>query len=250
RWRAREWPGRVRSGAGRGSSHPGLGSRSAVGERRKGSRTGRDGARRPSPGDAWPGEEPRRGGEAPALWIWDRSGWEPSAFPAPSPWWPAAAGAGGRCPTAAGGGGREEGRGEEALFLTGRFASAARRPLPRRPAMEKYHVLEMIGEGSFGRVYKGRRKHSAQVVALKFIPKVGRSEKELKNLQREIEIMRGLHHPNIIQMLDSFETDKEVKGKCFCLTGAMGQGLAPAVIGTIFSEDAGDTLPGPGGGGD
>ncbi|KFP21620.1 Serine/threonine-protein kinase 36, partial [Egretta garzetta] len=76
--------------------------------------------------------------------------------------------------------------------------------------MEKYHVLEMIGEGSFGRVYKGRRKRSAQVVALKFIPKVGRSEKELKNLQREIEIMRGLHHPNIIQMLDSFETDKEV----------------------------------------
>ncbi|NWH56192.1 STK36 kinase, partial [Geococcyx californianus] len=76
--------------------------------------------------------------------------------------------------------------------------------------MEKYHVLEVIGEGSFGRVYKGRRKYSAQVVALKFIPKVGRSEKELKNLQQEIEIMRGLHHPNIIQMLDSFETDKEV----------------------------------------
>ncbi|NWX55906.1 STK36 kinase, partial [Promerops cafer] len=76
--------------------------------------------------------------------------------------------------------------------------------------MENYHVLEMIGEGSFGRVYKGRRKHSAQVVALKFIPKVGRSEKELKNLQREIEIMRDLHHPNIIQMLDSFETAKEV----------------------------------------
>ncbi|NXX99581.1 STK36 kinase, partial [Centropus bengalensis] len=76
--------------------------------------------------------------------------------------------------------------------------------------MERYHVLEVIGEGSFGRVYKGRRKQSAQVVALKFIPKVGRSGKELKNLQREIEIMRGLHHPNIIQMLDSFETDKEV----------------------------------------
>ncbi|XP_074949280.1 serine/threonine-protein kinase 36 isoform X2 [Phalacrocorax aristotelis] len=86
----------------------------------------------------------------------------------------------------------------------------AQRSPSRAPAMQRYHVLEMIGEGSFGRVYKGRRKHSAQVVALKFIPKVGRSEKELKNLQREIEIMRGLHHPNIIQMLDSFETDKEV----------------------------------------
>lgn len=60
------------------------------------------------------------------------------------------------------------------------------------------------------------------MVALKFIPKVGRSEKELKNLQREIEIVRGLHHPNIIQMLDSFETAKEVKGitpgNGFCLT--------------------------------
>ncbi|XP_067994964.1 serine/threonine-protein kinase 36 isoform X3 [Melanerpes formicivorus] len=76
--------------------------------------------------------------------------------------------------------------------------------------MENYHILEKIGEGSFGRVYKGRRRHSAQVVALKFIPKVGRSEKELKNLQQEIDIMRGLHHPNIIQMLDSFETSKEV----------------------------------------
>ena len=49
-----------------------------------------------------------------------------------------------------------------------------------------------------------------QVVALKFIPKVGRSEKELKNLQREIDIMRNLEHENIIKLLDSFETPKEV----------------------------------------
>lgn len=49
-------------------------------------------------------------------------------------------------------------------------------------------------------------------MALKFIPKLGRTEKELRNLQREIEIMQGLRHPNIVHMLDSFETDKEV---CF-----------------------------------
>lgn len=53
-----------------------------------------------------------------------------------------------------------------------------------------------------------------QVVALKFIPKVGRSEKELKNLQREIDIMRNLEHENIIKLLDSFATPKEVC--CFC----------------------------------
>lgn len=76
--------------------------------------------------------------------------------------------------------------------------------------MERYHILELIGEGSFGKVYKGRKKYSGQVVALKFIPKVGRSEKELKNLQREIDIMRNLEHENIIKLLDSFETPKEV----------------------------------------
>jgi len=76
--------------------------------------------------------------------------------------------------------------------------------------MERYHVLELIGEGSFGKVYKGRKKYSGQVVALKFIPKIGRSEKELKNLQREIDIMRNLEHENIIKLLDSFETPKEV----------------------------------------
>ncbi|XP_040907664.1 serine/threonine-protein kinase 36 [Toxotes jaculatrix] len=76
--------------------------------------------------------------------------------------------------------------------------------------MNAYHVLELVGEGSFGRVYKGRKRFTGQVVALKFMPKVGRSEKELRSLKREIEIMRGLQHPNIVQLFDSFETETEV----------------------------------------
>ncbi|XP_052245877.1 serine/threonine-protein kinase 36-like isoform X2 [Dreissena polymorpha] len=75
---------------------------------------------------------------------------------------------------------------------------------------DNYHVLELIGEGSFGKVYKGRKKYTGQIVAIKFIPKVGKPEKELRNLRREIDIMRNLHHENIIEMSDSFETDKEV----------------------------------------
>ena len=39
---------------------------------------------------------------------------------------------------------------------------------------------------------------------------MGKSEKELKGLRREIDIMRGLKHLNIIELLDSFDTDKEV----------------------------------------
>lgn len=67
-----------------------------------------------------------------------------------------------------------------------------------------------IGEGSYGKVYKGQRKYSANVVALKFIPKVGKSERELRGLRQEIEIMRNLQHENIVQMLDSFETEEEL----------------------------------------
>ncbi|XP_036360103.1 serine/threonine-protein kinase 36-like isoform X1 [Octopus sinensis] len=75
--------------------------------------------------------------------------------------------------------------------------------------MDNYHILGLIGEGSYGKVYRGQRKFTANVVALKFITKLGKSERELRVLSQEIEIMRGLQHKNIVQLLDSFETEEE-----------------------------------------
>jgi len=37
--------------------------------------------------------------------------------------------------------------------------------------MDNYHVLHLIGEGAFGKVFKGRKKNSGQILALKFISK-------------------------------------------------------------------------------
>ncbi|XP_022640398.1 serine/threonine-protein kinase TIO isoform X2 [Vigna radiata var. radiata] len=85
--------------------------------------------------------------------------------------------------------------------------------------VENYHVIELVGEGSFGKVYKGRRKHTGQTVAMKFIMKHGKTEKDIHNLRQEIEILRKLKHENIIQMLDSFESPQE-----FCVVTEFAQG--------------------------
>ncbi|CAA0833278.1 Serine/threonine-protein kinase TIO, partial [Striga hermonthica] len=56
-------------------------------------------------------------------------------------------------------------------------------------------------------------------VAMKFIPKHGKSEKDILNLRQEIEILRKLKHENIIAMLDSFESPQE-----FCVVTEFAQG--------------------------
>lgn len=76
--------------------------------------------------------------------------------------------------------------------------------------MNRYTVSSLIGEGSFGRVYRAIRKVDDQIVALKIISKRGRSNKELKNLRRECDIQAKLKHPNVIEMFESFETKHDL----------------------------------------
>ena len=47
-------------------------------------------------------------------------------------------------------------------------------------------------------------------MALKFLSKEGRTSDDVTSLKREVEILRSLKHPHVIQLLDSFETDEEV----------------------------------------
>ena len=76
--------------------------------------------------------------------------------------------------------------------------------------MEKYNVLELIGEGSFGRVFRGLRKTDLLPVALKLIPKMPHTSSELSSLRSECKIQLQLSHPNVVKMLDAFETPKEI----------------------------------------
>jgi serine/threonine protein kinase len=91
--------------------------------------------------------------------------------------------------------------------------------------MDDYIILEHIGEGSFGKVYKARRKNTGFSVAMKFIHKHGKSEKDIKNLRQEIGILRKLNHENIILMFDAFETDRD-----FCVVTEYAQGEVESVL--------------------
>ena len=82
-----------------------------------------------------------------------------------------------------------------------------------------YHVLQQVGAGSFGQVYKGRKKCSKEIVALKFMSKLNRQEHELTNIRREIEVMHTLDHPNIIRLLDWHET-----AEGFCVVTELAEG--------------------------
>jgi fused-like protein len=68
-------------------------------------------------------------------------------------------------------------------------------------------------------VYKGRRQATGQITAMKFIGKHGKTAREIRSLRQEIEILRGLKHENIVQMLDTFETQNE-----FCVVMEFAQG--------------------------
>uniref|UniRef100_A0A336MIK8 non-specific serine/threonine protein kinase n=1 Tax=Culicoides sonorensis TaxID=179676 RepID=A0A336MIK8_CULSO len=76
--------------------------------------------------------------------------------------------------------------------------------------MENYQISVLVGEGSFGKVYKATEKKTKNVVALKILSKRGRNPKDVKQLRRECDIQKDLKHPNIIRMLKSFETENEI----------------------------------------
>ena len=71
--------------------------------------------------------------------------------------------------------------------------------------LQDYDLLNQIGEGSFGRVYKARYKYTGSLVAIKFINKTGQSEDDLESLRREIALLRKVNHPNIMRIHDVIE---------------------------------------------
>eukprot|EP01126_Amoeba_proteus_P022427 TRINITY_DN2266_c0_g1_i10.p2 TRINITY_DN2266_c0_g1~~TRINITY_DN2266_c0_g1_i10.p2 ORF type:complete len:121 (-),score=27.08 TRINITY_DN2266_c0_g1_i10:885-1247(-) len=68
-----------------------------------------------------------------------------------------------------------------------------------------YEIGEILGKGGFSIVKKARKRDTGEYFALKIVSKHDKTKEELIILQREIDIMKKLSHPNIITLDDVFE---------------------------------------------
>ncbi len=74
--------------------------------------------------------------------------------------------------------------------------------LPQTLFAEKYEVLEEIGRGGMGTVYRVKQVLLDKVLALKIIPSHHLSEQLAVRFQREAKTMATLNHPNLGRILD------------------------------------------------
>ncbi|XP_078084476.1 myosin light chain kinase, smooth muscle isoform X1 [Mustelus asterias] len=73
---------------------------------------------------------------------------------------------------------------------------------------EYYDILEKIGTGKFGQVFKLVEKKTRKVWAGKFFKAFSAKDKE--NVRQEISIMNCLHHPKLVQCVDAFESRSDI----------------------------------------
>ena len=69
--------------------------------------------------------------------------------------------------------------------------------------INNFSRLMIIGEGSYGIVYKGRLRDKPEIIAIKeFQGNIGTEESARKRFVREVKLMAELNHPNILPVLD------------------------------------------------
>ena len=83
-----------------------------------------------------------------------------------------------------------------------------------------YSEIKKIGQGGFGSVFLYKNKVTNQEVAIKFIDlKKIITPGDVNRLFSEISILRGLKHPNIVNLIDVFDVDNR---SCFVMEYCSG----------------------------
>lgn len=82
-------------------------------------------------------------------------------------------------------------------------ADAYRKLEPNEKFSDKYRVINQIGHGGMGRIYKVFDTHSNRVIALKVLhPHLINDEEAIKRFEREAKAAIHLRHPNLLTVYD------------------------------------------------
>ncbi|OAD52609.1 Myosin light chain kinase, smooth muscle, partial [Eufriesea mexicana] len=73
---------------------------------------------------------------------------------------------------------------------------------------DHYDIQSEIGRGKFGTVYRCKEKVSGLMLAAKVVSTAKKEDR--RAVEREVEIMRRLQHPRLIQLYDAIDTGKQV----------------------------------------
>ena len=97
-------------------------------------------------------------------------------------------------------------------------------------SLGNYHILEEIGRGGMGVIYRARQRHSKRIVALKRVLSYhGDSRETLERFRREAEAAASLDHPNILPIYEVGEADGLPFFTMKLATGGSLQQAAPAL---------------------
>src|SRR5215211_956159 len=93
-----------------------------------------------------------------------------------------------------------------------------------------YQILEEIGRGGMGVIYRARQRHSRRIVALKRVLTYhADSHETLERFRREAEAAASLDHPNILPVYEVSETENGLP--FFSMKFATGGSLRNAASG-------------------
>ncbi len=101
----------------------------------------------------------------------------------------------------------------------------------------RYELHELIGEGTFGRVYRGRDRRLARDVAIKVIKPWWAEDPEwVESFQREAQLLASINDPGIVQIYDVGSADE---GQYYVAELIRGESLARRLArGPLTSDEA------------